>query len=333
MWTGLQPGTEYDIVGICNEGGEVTHQVTYPLITEAPEQLPNHDFEGEWVSGPYDGQSINMGGPWAKRGAGLPWGNGAWTTHETYETTTLNIKEPKGWCTVNNKTMPASPTIINTWYIVPSTNQSTLTSTCVMLQNVSWSDNGTAISPTGRIGTAISNANSYESFPGFGNLESPGMEELNRSAGRLFLGSYSYENGTDKPIEGHPFNTRPSQLRFKYKYIPKARVGSTQEDKGYVRIMLRKGTKSILRDNKEFIELDLDQTDNVLTKTLDIPYPSAGCEKPDNICVMFCSSIGGKEWLTSGEDINNPLVTNSNSKAQACVTGSELYIDDIELIY
>lgn len=97
--------------------------------------------------------------------------------------------------------------------------------------------------------------------------------------------------------------------------------------------MLRKGTKSILRDNKEFIELDLEKTDNVLTKTLDIPYPSAGCEKPDTICVMFCSSIGGKEWLTSGEDINNPLVTNPNSIAQACVTGSELYIDDIELIY
>lgn len=332
LWTELQPGTGYDIVGICNEGGEVTNQVTYHLDTEIAAQLPNHDFEGEWVSGPYDGQSINKGGPWARRTGGVSWGNGAWTTKETYESTTLYIKEPKGWCTVNSKTMPTSPATSNTWYVVPSTNQSTLTSTCVMLQNVSWNDNGTPISPIGRIGTAISSANSYESFPGFDKLNSPGIE-LNRSAGRLFLGSYSYENGTDIPTEGYAFNTRPSRLQFKYKYIPKARVGSTQEDKGYVRIMLRKGTKSILRDNKEFIELDLEKTDNVLTKTLDIPYPSAGCEKPDTICVMFCSSIGGKEWLTSGEDINNPLVTNPNSIAQACVTGSELYIDDIELIY
>ena len=41
--------------------------------------------------------------------------------------------------------------------------------------------------------------------------------------------------------------------------------------------MLRKGSKSILKD-KEYLELDLDETANILTKTLDIQYPSVGCE-------------------------------------------------------
>ena len=37
--------------------------------------------------------------------------------------------------------------------------------------------------------------------------------------------------------------------------------------------------------------------------------------------------------VQSEEKIDNPSVTSPESKAQACVTGSELYIDDIELIY
>ncbi len=329
LWTELQPGTGYDIVGICNEGGEVKKEVSYEFATEETTQLPNSDFE-QWDITPYnEGKSIEKGGPWAKK-AFL-------SAERACEVTILNVQTPNGWISVNKKTMPENPTVKNTWYIVPSTEQVESISTVtednkhsVKIQNVSWSDTGTEIPITGK--TGFNSKDCYESFPGFDKLQ-PTTKELNRSAGRLFLGSYSYENGTDKPIEGHPFNTRPSQLRFKYKYIPKVSIGSTKEDKGYVRIMLRKGTKSILKDNKEFIELDLEQTDNVVIKTLDIPYPSAGCEKPDTICVMFCSSIGGKEWLTNGENIDNPLANNPNSKAQACATGSELYIDDIELIY
>ena len=339
LWTELQPGTGYDIVGICNEGGEVTNQVTYHLDTEIAAQLPNHDFEGEWISGPYDGQEIEKGGPWSKDKG---WGLG----EDAYQHTTLDVKEPKGWSTVNKKTMPeglSSPRL-NTWYVVPSTDRITvdgMNGYCIRLRNVSWDNEGEKLDLLGNnsttaLGGSGKHWKSWEDLVnevgGYEALKPP-TKELKRSAGRLFLGSYSYENGTDIPTEGYAFNTRPSQLRFKYKYIPKVRAGSTLEDKGYVRIMLRKGTKSILKDNKEFIELDLEQADYVLTKTLDLPYPSAGCEKPDNICVMFCSSIGGKDWLTSGENIDNPIAANPNSRAQACATGSELYIDDIELIY
>lgn len=328
LWSGLEPGTTYTIVGICNQGGEVTDNVEYFLSTEAKTQLPNSTFN-EWGFGPYNGITINKGGPWAKRGAGFDFSG--YTTTEEYEKTTLSVNTPVAWENVNEKTMPnLTENAANTWYIVPSTDKVTIDGNIyVRIRNVSWSGIGGNISPLGSIGYFINKNECYASFPGFEKLNTPSIT-LQQSAGRLFLGSYSYQNEKDIVNEGYPFFNRPSQLKFKYIYTSKTSGLTT--DKGYVRVMLRKGSKSILKD-KEYIELDLDATTNVLTKTLDIQYPSTGCEKPDNICIMFCSSIGGKDWLTNGEKIDNPSITSSENKAQACVTGSELYIDDIELIY
>lgn len=328
LWSGLEPGVTYTIVGICNEGGEVTNNVEYSLLTEAKIQLPNPTFN-EWTSGRYNGTTINKGGPWAKRGAGFD--ISGYTTTEEYQKTTLSVNTPVAWENVNEKTMPnLTGNAVNTWYIVPSTDKVIIDdNTYVRIRNVSWSGVGGDISPLGSIGYFINKNECYASFPGFEQLNTPSIT-LQQSAGRLFLGSYSYQNEKDIVNEGYPFFNRPSQLKFKYKYTSKTSGLTT--DKGYVRIMLRKGSKSILKD-KEYLELDLDETANILTKTLDIQYPSVGCEKPDNICIMFCSSIGGKDWLTSEEKIDNPSVTSPESKAQACVTGSELYIDDIELIY
>lgn len=325
----LQPNTSshYQIIGICNENGEVKSEVPCEFDTEKTTQLPNSDFEGDWVAGPYDEKSINKGGRWCK----TEWNGGKFT----FTSITLSIKEPKEWCTVNSKTMPIglSGDKLNTWYVVSSTDKfqrDGMRGNCIRIRNVGWTAEGTSIAPIGKESSIWSGTywESLEAAGGFLALNTPSCS-LNNSAGRLFLGAYSY-NGKDNPIEGYSFNTRPAQLKFKYVYTSKTSGLTT--DKGYVRLMLRKGSKSILKD-KEYIELDLDATTNVLTKTLDIQYPSTGCEKPDNICIMFCSSIGGKDWLTNGEKIDNPSITSSESKAQACVTGSELYIDDIELIY
>lgn len=327
LWTGLHPGTMYELTAICNEGGEVTKDVSYDLVTEMPMQLPNSDFEGDWISGYYDGKEITKGGRWCKK----QWNGGAFTS----ESIKLTIKEPTGWVTTNMKTMPQGVSGVkqNTWYIVSSVDREQkddFDGYCMRIRNVAWTAEGTEIAPIGKESIAWSGKywDTLEEAGGFLALNPPTCT-LNNSAGRLFLGSYSYD-GSDKPIEGYFFNTRPQQLRFKYKYTSKTSGLTT--DKGYVRIMLRKGTKSIFRD-KEYIELDLEETLNVLTKSIDFFYPSSGCEKPDNICVMFCSSVGGKDWMITGEKIDNPSITTVENRTQACVTGSELYIDDIELIY
>lgn len=321
-WEGLNPGTSYPLTATCN--GEKSAE--YSLTTEAATQLPNSDFE-QWQSGPYDGQTINMGGPWAKRTIGIGWGNGAWTTEATYQQIAITSKEPQGWVTVNLKTMPINASINNTWYIVSSTNQSSLnTGNCVILKNVGWNATGITIPSAGTIGTGVSNNNSYESFPGYSSLNSPST--LNYSAGRLFLGSYSYDhsNDTETYNEGIGFSSRPSQMKFQYKYISK--TDETRDD-GYVKIVL-KSNEDVLFEN--YVELD--HTTNVLTKTIDFTYPT-NCKKATTICVMFCSSKDGKDMVQSKEtnSISHYDIGNPEYKEQCCVTGSELYIDNIELIY
>ena len=318
----LLPDTTYPLTAICN--GEKT--VDYSLVTESALQLPNSDFE-QWQSGPYDGETINYGGPWAKRAEGLDWFGGAWTTKRTYETKVMSSKEPASWTSVNVKTMPSNPANKNWWYIVPSVNMSTLNnSNCVLIRNVGWNANGEEISPLGTIGTAVSNANSYESFPGFSLLKSP--SNMYYSAGRLFLGTYSYDHSSGIEVynEGYSFSSRPSKMTFQYKYISKI---TETRDRGYVKVVLKSGEEVIFETYQE-----MENTTNVLTKTINFSYPSA-CKKATSISVMFCSSKDGTTMNQSEEnsDISHLDIGADDYKNQCCVTGSELYIDNIQLEY
>lgn len=330
LWTGLTPGQTYKVIGVCNAGGEVSLSKDYDLETEKNLQLPNCNFES-WQVKPYNnGNKINWGGPWSKLADYLVYWNG----ESTYEQKTIEAKEPVGWVTVNSKTMPNNPSEMNTWYIVPTTDQTNSIvsdgNTSVLVRNVAWSSSGRAIPVYGEIGKWASKDKCYKTFPGF-NVLNPPTIDLSNSAGRLFLGAYSYNHSTGVDIytEGYSFVCRPLKMTFKYKYISKT-SGVIAKDQAYVRVMLRKGTMSIFKD-KEFIDLELDPTSNVLTKSVEFLYPSEECEKPDNICVMFCSSIKGKSMKQSEEKVDNP--SKESCISQACVTGSELYIDDIELIY
>lgn len=329
LWTEREPGTEYNVVGICNEGGEVTYETSYLLITEAATQLPNWNFEGEWSPGPYDEQSINKGGPWSKKvNIGIAhWGE------VTYESSSWNVKVPKrddkgGWETVNKKTMPSSPSQTNTWYIVPSSQRvSSITNNgnySMKLTNVGWHDQGTEID---LYGTTAAYGDNYKSFPGFDKMKVP--SSLNYSVGRLFLGSYSYSSGNEIYTEGYSFTTRPAKMTFKYKYTSK--IDATK-DKGYIKVIL-KSDNEILFEKEEVID-DTSKNANALTMTIPFTYPD-NCKKPTSICVMLCSSTAGKNMDQSYENnnISHFDIGISEYKAQACVTGSELYIDDIELIY
>ena len=329
LWTKREPGTEYNIVGICNEGGEITYQTSYRLITEYAEQLPNWNFEGEWSSEHYDGQSINMGGPWSKKDGKLAtWGKA------TYEQTTLEVKVPKrsenqgGWETVNAKTMPTNTSQTNTWYIVPSSQRvSSIINDgnySMKLTNVGWNDKGEEIA---LYGTTAWFGTYYETFPGFENMNIP--QSLNYSAGRLFLGSYSYNSGNEIYTEGYTFTARPAKMTFKYKYIAKT---DASKDKGYVKVIL-KSNDEILFEKEQDID-DTSTSANAMTMTIPFSYPN-NCKKPTSICVMFCSSIAGKKMDQNYENTNisHYDIGYLEYKNQACVTGSELYIDDIELIY
>lgn len=314
-WENLTPGATYKVYAVCND--EKT--AYYPLETEAAKQLPNSDFE-QWEAGPYDGQTINMGGPWSKKaGSAATWGK------STYETTIINCKKPNGWVTVNSKTMPSSATNINTWYVVSSTDQvSSIGNTgnySVRLRNVGWHNAGGALS---LYGTEAWLGTYYSTFPGFDKMSTP--KSLHYSAGRLFLGSYSYDfiSGNDSYVEGYEFESRPKQMKFNYKYTSK--IDKTI-DVAYVKVVLKS-------DNEILFEkyLELGNTSNVLPATIDFTYPK-DCKKATSICVMFCSSKNGKDMQQSLETNKISHYDIGDYQTQVCVTGSEFYIDDIELVY
>lgn len=320
-WEGLNPGTSYPLTATCN--GEKSTE--YSLMTEAAEQLPNSDFE-QWQAGPYDGENINKGGPWSKK-------EGIKGYTKTYEQQTMNVKEPSNWCSVNTKTMPSNAPQQNTWYIVPSSNIAQLNgSNCIKIQNVGWNYTNSEIALKGSLGSWIIGGEGWESFEALGGPQKLNIPEaLNYSAGRLFLGSYNYDhsNNTETYNEGISFSSRPSQMKFQYKYISK--TDETRDD-GYVKIVLKSNDEILF---ETYVELD--HTANVLTKTINFTYPT-NCKKATSICVMFCSSKYGKE-MDQNIETNNELklcvydISASESKEQCCVTGSELYIDNIELIY
>lgn len=317
-WEGLNPGTSYPLTAICN--GEKSAE--YSLTTEAATQLPNSDFE-QWQAGPYDGQTINKGGPWSKN-------EGIKGYTKTYEQQTMNVKEPSGWCSVNSKTMPSGAPQQNTWYIVPSSNIDQLNgSNCIKIQNVGWNYTNSEIALKGSLGSWVIGGEGWESFDALGGPQKLNIPEaLNYSAGRLFLGSYNYDhsNGTETYNEGIEFQSRPSQMKFQYKYISK--IDETRDD-GYVKVVLKNNEEVLF---ETYVELD--HTTNVLTKTINFTYPE-GCKKATTICVMFCSSKGGKDLNQSTENslISHYDIGVAEYKEQCCVTGSELYIDNIELIY
>lgn len=312
----LEPGTTYSLKAICN--GE--KEADYSLVTESALQLPNSDFE-QWQSGPYDGQEINKGGPWSKKdGWAATWGKA------TYEKVNIISKEPVGWCTVNTKTMSTSATNINTWYVQSSTNQSASifgSGSSVCLKNVGWSYNGGNIP---LYGTEAIFGTYYENFPGFDKMNTPSA--LNYSAGRLFLGSYSYDHSTGTEVynEGYSFVSRPAKMTFQYKYTSKV---DPSIDKGYVKVMLKSDEGIIFETYQE-----LDNTTNVLTKTIEFNYPQ-NCKKATSICVMFCSSKAGASMNQSAENsgISHHDIGVLEYKNQCCVSGSELYIDNIKLEY
>lgn len=308
--TGLEPGVTYPLIGICN--GEETATANYDLTTEQALQLPNSDFEA-WESGPYDNAKINKGSPWNKKaGWGITW------NEAQQETVTLAVKVPAYWVTVNAKTMPPSPSQKNTWYVVPSTNQVEAiegSGSSVIVRNVGWSNNGEALPAFG---------DKLSGRPDWNELNAPST--LNYSAGRLFLGSYSYDHsaGQDSYDEGLEFTSRPKQMTFKYKYLSK--VDETA-DKAYVKVSIMSGGETISEQT-----LDLDHTDYVTTATLNFTYP-ANCKKATKIKVMFCSSTVGKDLDQATESKRISHSDIGTYKSQVCVTGSEFYIDNIQLNY
>ena len=191
--TGLTAGKSYTFRGSClADMSDLQQNNALNITTEAMATLPNAEFES-WTT--WFTQTIDKGGRYGK------------IAGTTQETLTLSSSNPNGWVTVNAKTVPTSPTTKNTWYMVPSTLPATgVTGNAALLRNVAWDNNGST-PPSGTWGVSQS----------LNSLSAPSI--ANRSAGKLFLGSYTYNHATGLEIyeEGIAFTSH-------YSIIPRIKL-------------------------------------------------------------------------------------------------------------
>lgn len=297
--TGLSAGRTYNFCGSClADQSDIEQSHILKITTESALNLPNAQFESwnTWFS-----KTIDKGGKYGKV-AGM-----------TQETQTLESSNPTGWATVNTKTVPTSPTTANTWYMVPSTLITTgVSGNGALLRNVAWDNNGST-PPQGTWGVSQS----------LSSLNAPNI--AHHSAGKLFLGSYSYNHTTGIEIynEGIGFTSRPSKLTGQYKYI--ARGGDTN---GVVTVTVEHRTA-----NGETITLatrtvNLNPASNYTNFEVALSYTNIQY-KATHLKVMFASSNNASKSQNS-ETANIATV---NNKSQAISVGSELYIDNISLSY
>lgn len=140
----------------------------------------------------------------------------------------------------------------------------------------------------------------------------------NLAPGQLYLGTYDVNN--KKPVYGHPFTSRPDTLKFYYKYIPK-----NQKDYGYVEIkILDHNGKTLASNSKELTRQDIY---SVIELPLDYDDISV---KAASMYIVFKSSANSACQEINDDNLSSPSFGNTSNGE---FLGSQLYIDDIELIY
>lgn len=302
--TGLTPSTTYTFRARL---GAVLSSNQVSLTTEGAEPVPNGDFED--LVQTISVTEMHQGGEF--RAGAFDYQN--WATYTVYE--------PKGWSSINAKTCYEHAACRNTWFTNPSTYATNITwtskhrtaskdtpniyknlsaqngETAIVLRNVAWDANGTEPAKTG----SFWNTTYYcETIPTISN----------RSAGRLFIGSYSYD-GNDHFSEGTSFSSRPIKISGYYKYQDFA-----TNEKPTITVRLLYGSTLM-----SSASMDLPNSASSYTY-FEIPISYSSLSKVNQLQIMICSS-------------NQSTITTNNvlNELEAISRGAQLTIDNLTFTY
>ncbi|MFI3239440.1 MAG: DUF4493 domain-containing protein [Bacteroidales bacterium] len=293
--TGLTPETNYLLKGtITDSATNSNFTAEIAITTEAMSVLPNASFETTTQT--INVSSINQGGKC-----------GGWFSAK-YLTTSYSVYEPTGWASVNAKTCNTSVETQNTWFVIPSTYSTSTAqsgSNAMVLRNVAWDADGEVpADDTSLMGTSY-------------NSNIPTI--ANRSAGKLFLGTYSYSNGTETYNEGYSFTSRPSSLKGYYKYA----IGPDSSEKGMVTIQ-------IVSDGTVIGSATATLSTASSFTAFEVPISYTDLDKKaTQIKVMFASSNYAS--YTQSEETSKIQTTSDAQSATS--TGAVLTVDNISLVY
>ncbi len=321
--SGLPAGKAITVKGTLLDKDE-----TATFNTEAALNIPNGDFET--LSTALSRTDMNQSGKWSIS-AGI-----------NYQTTvSFTISEPDGWATVNAKTAASSHNPQNTWFVVPSTVNSTLSwlSTVPKIK-VIGTGGGTDTPPHFKNLTAQSGSNAMVlrnvgwdpagSVPGvkvqsgssdvYYNHTAPDVAQ--RSAGKLFLGSYSYANGVETYNEGVSFTSRPASLTGYYKF---ERDAADANETGMVTVEVLSGTQVIAQASKQ-----LEPAADFTLFTLPLSYAN-GAPKATQVKVMFASSNHAS--YNQADESANVKTSNYMSRYECYALGAALTVDNLKFNY
>ena len=304
MISDLAPSSRYTLKSEVIKGQYAPQQT---VTTEAAAQVPAGDFEEPKDEIDYD--DLEAGGAYST------------TTFPIYNRqnkTDIHVDRPeKHWASVNAKTFCTRASRHNTWYMQPSAElvygDAPSGSKAMKITSVGWDLNGPQIAPYMQ--------NDGESLHYNANVP----EVSHRAAGKLFLGSYTFDPSTlaEKYDMGVPFGSRPSSLNGFYKYMPDKTVTT---DQGLVRIELVNdaGSEEVLIASAEMY---LSNAPDYKAFNLQLSYGLFNV-KATRLRIFFSSSAAEGDIET--EDAMVPVTPDLQSSA---LTGSSLWIDNLSFSY
>lgn len=211
-------------------------------------------------------------------------------------TITADYPDNNIWSCVNVKTFESTPNIESTYNMIASTYKETGRSGyAAALRTVGW-DNG-----SGNTTSIIYHV----------------------SAGKLFLGTYSFNHDNNSEVYnyGIEYKSRPTHLRFFYKYAP------YNNDSFKVIVVLENRSEGIVTRVGQ-VEFVSNETKSDFTE-LSLPIEYINMELPiTHMYVLFSSSAGCSD--SEAEETNNLKGMVSGGDYHQ---GSVFIIDDVELQY
>lgn len=324
MLSGFQPNTDYTITSTLSGGTSLAMSGSVQVHTETVQAIPNGDFET--LTEKYNIPSLNQGDVYHRVAI---WGS------DMQNKQALKISEPSGWATTNAKTLNLSASVQNSWFVIPSVFNTTLDflstvdkqggmggqtgkpdaytfvaqsgTNAMVLRNVAYDPAGTL--PGVDKGTKVPDK--------YFNTKAP-SSIAHKAAGKLFLGSYAYNNGTETFTQGVNFTSRPTALTGFYRYLP---VGA---DQGYVIVQIMNGNTVIGEGTLNLAE----QNDYAIFK-VPVVY-SSYFTKATGLRVLFASS---SRQGTVAQETANLTTENHIGLFEQEARGSVLVVDNISFIY
>lgn len=305
--TGLNPSTTYTLTTTMMDRPNADDFTTgLRFTTESAPALPNNEFQHRKDGTYYE--DLPSGGRYSQTTVAIF----NWQNSETV------IKQvPREWANTNAKTFSRRSANHNTWYMQPSVF-SVLSETedhgyAVGLRSVGFDLNGAIIPDYTQTGVP------YLKY-------SPIIPEIScRAAGKLFLGSYSFDPATMKETYNDivDWRSRPMALNGYYKYSPSA---SDTSDHGLAIIEVYGEVDGELRVIGSSVA-HLPVANSYTAFQALVSYDYFGV-KATGIKVMFASSktIGTIAEETAG------IVTNPDPVTASSV-GSTLWLDHVNLSY